>query len=560
MARQRDPGLGRRVDRHVGRGDAVRGDVVRPRRIPRRSLTTTIRSVAEPTADPTSRWSAADLLIAVALVVAAFVKRLPSLPYNGMFHDDAWQAASITLTTPREWLRTSIDHPLFVALLSPLRYLADTNPVALVVPVLIVGALVPAAVFVMLRSLRYSRSIATSLAAVFVVAPGPVAFSGHLKTYVADLVIVAVTATVLPKLASMRWTARGGVLWFCGAVLVGTFSVFVLVATALAGVVLVFAAGPDRRTRAIAVGSQLVVQLLYSRHVRTTYSVERLQHFWSSRNAFVRFAWNPVVFAGRLFRHFRRVVAIVPGPGRGWLTALVAIVVLVGLLLAARRRQAIAARFLLLLLVAAALAGTVKLLPFGPGPGTVSRAGVAVARPGGRGRTRGDAATSARARLRGNLRRAFDGAAYGFAILLIALSMGHTRTYATERHAFGGRLRRARSARLRPRGALRPQSSTPTPSRPGSRSTFGRIPARLREPRCGSGSRCFPSRRRDCGNVCANGCRTSRTVFTVEGIPRLHDAPPNAIVQQELLAAGFRPAYRPKFDDTQVVIWGRAPD
>ena len=205
--------------------------------------------MAEPSADAPSRWSAADLLIAVALV-AAFVKRLPSLPYNGMFHDDSWQAPSITLTTPRQWLRTSIDHPLFVALLSPLRWFAHTNPVALVVPVLIVGALAPAAVFVMLRSLRYSRSIATSLAAVLVVAPGPVRVlrtpedlrrgprdrCGH-RDGPPEAHVDAVDRTWGSALV-LRCRARRNV------------HVFVLVAIVLAGVVLVIAAEPiDGRRR-----------------------------------------------------------------------------------------------------------------------------------------------------------------------------------------------------------------------------------------------------------------------------------------------------------------------
>ena len=99
----------------------------------------------------------------------------------------------------------------------------------------------------------------TSLAAVLVVAPGPVAFSGHLKTYVADLVVVAIIATG-SRSSRQRSGLHVGVLWFCGAVLVGTFSVFVLVAIALAGFVLVFAAGTGSTNAAIAVGSQFVVQ------------------------------------------------------------------------------------------------------------------------------------------------------------------------------------------------------------------------------------------------------------------------------------------------------------
>ena len=90
-------------------------------------------------ADPTTDWSFWDLAIAVALAAAAFVLRLQYFPRNGLFHDDAWAAASVSLTSPSEWLRTSVEHPGFTLMLSPLRWAARDEPTVLLYPVLVAG-------------------------------------------------------------------------------------------------------------------------------------------------------------------------------------------------------------------------------------------------------------------------------------------------------------------------------------------------------------------------------------------------------------------------------------
>ena len=153
-------------------------------------------------------WSLWDLAIAVALVASAFVLRVQFFPRDGLFHDDAWAAASVSLASPMEWWRTSVEHPGFTVLLSPLRWAARDQPTVLLYPVLVAGALAPAVVYGFLRALAYARSISCALAALVVVAPGAIAHSDHLKTYVIDLSIVAVIAAVLPRLAAIRWTTR----------------------------------------------------------------------------------------------------------------------------------------------------------------------------------------------------------------------------------------------------------------------------------------------------------------------------------------------------------------
>ena len=309
-------------------------------------------------------WKRADWLLAIALVVSAIVIRVGALPDSGLFHDDAWAAASVSMASASEWLRTSVDHPLFNALLWPLHSVAADRPTVLVYPVFVAGALAPAAIFVFLRSLSYPRSVSCALAAMVVAAPTAIAFSAHVKTYVIDAILIAGIAAVLPHLARVRWTARIAVVWVLAALLVGTFSIFVLITTAIAGVVLVFHAHDDRRTRVLAVAAQAVAQLIYVSAITRTYSDAVLDRFWRAQGGYIEATANPFALAADVYDHYRGVVEVFPGGGSGAAT-IVSLVALAGLIIASVRRGAVAARLLLLLLLLAAAASIFKLVPFG---------------------------------------------------------------------------------------------------------------------------------------------------------------------------------------------------
>jgi hypothetical protein len=495
----------------------------------------------------------ADVLTAVALVGFALVVRRLALPRDGLFHDDAWEAVSITLTSPREWLWTSVEHPGFVAMLSPLRYIGRRTPVALVIPVLLAGALAPVAVFVLLRSLAYARSIATALATVLVVAPAPVVFSGHLKTYVVDIIIVAVVAIVLPRLAQLEWTNRVAVAWVVAALLLGTISGYALIVTAVAGVVLVWSAGGDRRTRMVAVALQLLVQGAYFLFISHTYSGSLLRRFWQQRNGFIELDRNPGVTAGNVFLHFRRVLTVFPGGGTA-LTTLLVIVVVIGLALAVRDRAAIAARFLVLLLLVAAVAGAVRLVPFGPGPGNfrgrlslwlapITAVGIA------------EVLHRVRALAGHDLRRAFDVVAYGIAIVLLVVSVGNVPRYApTGSHSAVSFI----DANLAENDVviLAAQSSYAWATETASHVSLRHDARGQMGTRLVLDQRVFPVDRTDLLPRLHELLQRARRAFVFDGVPRAFDAQ-NRAIPRELRAAGFVPVYPLRFGDTRVLIWGR---
>jgi hypothetical protein len=313
---------------------------------------------------PSTHWSIVDLLIAAALIGGAYALRLHSFPHDGLFYDDAWQAASITLTHPSEWLRTSVEHPGFTVLLSPLRGVARHHANYLVVPVFAVGVLAPAVVFGFLRALAHRRSVACALATLVVVTPTAIGMSSHVKTYVADLCIVATLAVVLVPLSNTRWRAGLAAAWVVAAILVGTFSVYALIATAVAAIVLVMHPSGDVRVRVIAVAVQAVVQAGYLALITRTYSTRALHDAWAARGGFVEIRRNPLTTLGDFTHHIGGVFSVYPSHTRG-LTALLGAVAIAGLLYAATRTRAVSARFLLLLFATAAAGGVLQLLPFG---------------------------------------------------------------------------------------------------------------------------------------------------------------------------------------------------
>jgi hypothetical protein len=491
-------------------------------------------------------------MIALALVAGAVVMRRHALPSDGLYHDDAWAAISITLTSPREWLYTSVEHPGFVALLSPLRYVGQHNPDVLVIPVLVIGALAPVVVYALLRSLSYARSIATALAAVLVVAPGPVALSGHLKTYQIDLIVVAAVAMILPRLVRTRWSSRMAALWVVATVLLGTLSGYALLITAIAGVVLVWYAAGDRRTRVVAVALQLLVQLAYFRFISTTYAAASLRRWWQHQNGFIDLDPNPAVTAGNLLLHFRRMLAVFPGGGPA-LTTVMVIVVIVGLVFAARSHSAIAARFLVLLLLVAVVAGTVQLLPFGPGPGwwlgrlslwLVPVTAVGIAELAHRARSRGGP----------KLRAVFDAAAYTFVVVLVVVSVTHVpRYWFTGSHSAVAFIdaNLGRDDIL----ILNKYSSYAYANETDSRVNVRHDARTQTGTRLDLDHRVVPVERPALVRRLPARLPRTRLVIVFNGTPWHFVS--NDAADRELRVAGFRPAYYLTFGGTRVVLWGR---
>jgi hypothetical protein len=315
-----------------------------------------------------------DLVVAGVLLVIAFLARRHGLPTDGLWHDDTNPAAGAkAVSSLSDLFAVSIEHPGFTALLMGWRDLIDGGDASWTYPALIAGSLSPPLLYLALRGCGYERSISALLGAALAAAQTDIIFSGRIRTYTTDLLIVLGLAMIVPRLARIRWRWQTAVAWVVAAFVVATFSGFALIAVALAGVTILLHPRSDLRVRAAAVATQAAASAALLAATSSTYDVTLARDRWRDVfDAFPTFHLNPFRFADEVFVHLRRLAETYPG-GPSALAAVCIVVALIGLVtIVWKGRQAIRARYLLLLFGVVFVGGLLGILPFGPTQGPTS--------------------------------------------------------------------------------------------------------------------------------------------------------------------------------------------
>jgi hypothetical protein len=328
---------------------------------------------ARPVRLPAGTGRAFDVIAVVALAVVAWLARWGSLPSDGLWFDDSWVAAGAMLGSPGDLLSVGSGHPGFTAVLMAVDRLGSGDLAYLGVASLVFGVLVAPALYLGLRSFGYERAISTILSAALAVAPIPILYSGRVKGYTLDTLVVLLVATVLPVLARRTWRWPVAAAWTVAAIGVSTFSGYTLLATAGAGLILVLHPAGDRPVRVAAVTAQAAVQGAYLVVAQSKSDLAGIEEVMETAyDAHLSFSWNPLTFGNEVLEHLRRLAEVFPlspGDNRWWL-ALAAVLAMAGLVLAAvkgrRQSETVAARYLLLLVVMAAAGSLVDRFPFGP--------------------------------------------------------------------------------------------------------------------------------------------------------------------------------------------------
>ena len=207
--------------------------------------------------------------------------------------------------------------------------------------------------YLLLRRLGYARSISALLGGALVVGTVHILYSGRLKTYVFDPLIVIGLVAVVPFLARVKWRWPTALAWVASAILISSFSGFAFVATAIAGVILLLHTQSDRTVRLLAVGAQAVGQLVLFAALQQA-AGRQLEELEANQeklyDGHLTFSWNPLRFGSEALEHYRRLAVVFPG-GPGWLLTMCALVALAGLLVTAfTKREGVAARYLVLIL------------------------------------------------------------------------------------------------------------------------------------------------------------------------------------------------------------------
>jgi hypothetical protein len=322
----------------------------------------------------------ADLLIAAVLGVVAYLARRHGLPTDGLWHDDTNPAAGAKAASSlSQLLAVSLEHPGYTVLLKGWWDLPGGSDASWAYPALIAGTLSPPLLYLALRGCGYERSISALLGAALAAAQADIIYSGRLRTYTIDVLIVLGVAMIVPRLARMRWRWQTGIAWIVGAILVATFSGFALVAVAVGGAILVLHPKSDLRMRLAAVATQAAASIAILVATSNTYDLAENRDRWrDTYDAFVNFHPNPLRFADEAFVHLRRLAEAYPG-GPSALAGVGIVVALLGLaIIAYKGREAIRARYLLLLLGVVFVGSLLGSLPFGPLKGETTNQGYRV--------------------------------------------------------------------------------------------------------------------------------------------------------------------------------------
>jgi hypothetical protein len=315
-----------------------------------------------------ARRSVVDSVAVVALLVGAVVTRRNVLPHDGLFGDDAWQAFGAIHASAGHFLTVGFSGLGFTTLLIVWHALAP-GPEQLAQVAFAAGVVGPAVFYVLLRRFGNRRSISLLIGSAVVSERLNIIYSGRVKSYVIDALVVLGLVVVVPRLARRQWNWRFTLGWVVGAVLVGSFSPFALLAALVAGLLLLVRPSHDIEYRIVAVGAQGFVYGTLSLAVRRTYDVTSLEQWWQRTYDGFIVSHSPFGLLSQTFTHLRRVAAVFSGGPAWWAT--VCLVAAIGALILDaivrdRSPRTLRAQFLVLLLLAALVGGVTKMLPFGP--------------------------------------------------------------------------------------------------------------------------------------------------------------------------------------------------
>ena len=371
-----------------------------------------------------------DWAIAGMVAVVAAALRLGARPDEGLFHDDAWVAASALLGSPDDLIGIGSNHPGFTGLLMTMRPVADSDPGLLVWPALVFAIAGPPALYLLLRRHGWAVSLALLPAAALLVAPTHLMMSARVKTGTIETVLVVGLIVAVGVIARRRWTVAGAVAWVAVMLALCTLSPLMLLAASVAGAAVVLHPRGDVRIRVIAVAVQAMLTLGLLLVIQRHYSVERLEGFWTNRHeAFIGFDPNPIVFVRDVIHHLGQVAegfTALPT----WLGIVVAVVVLVGLAIGATRTDAVEVRYAGLLVLAGIVLSAADKVPLGATREAGLRVSLWLVAPFALG------AIEVLGRVRRRLaeRRAdrtvlFDGALVAAAVVIVVVGLGRAIDY-----------------------------------------------------------------------------------------------------------------------------------
>ena len=127
-----------------------------------------------------------------------------------------------------------------------------TVPVSMITPALIAGVVAPRRC-ICTSAVRHGPFGPRCSARRWSCATAQIVYSGPLKVYTSEVLVVLLLTVGVPSLARRSWNTTTAVAWFVGSMVLAWFSSFAMVATVAAAIVLVLHPRNDLRLRLAAV-------------------------------------------------------------------------------------------------------------------------------------------------------------------------------------------------------------------------------------------------------------------------------------------------------------------
>lgn len=304
-----------------------------------------------------------DAVVVGVLLIVGAVLRWHALPTDGLFHDDAWVALGVTNGSFDQVFGIGNTHPGYSALLMTLSPVLGSEPSAYTGPAFVAGVLGAPVVYLMLRLSGFSAAVALLPAAGLAAADVHVTYSGRVKPYVLEVLVVVALVLAVRFMAERRWGWRETAGWAVGSLVVSVFSAFSLLCAAVAGAVLLTVFGRDWWRRAIAVGVQAVGAVWLLVTMQSSYDSDWMQDLWAGRlDGYVDTDSGVLSMLGDIANRVGRSTVVISGEA-AWVYGIVGAIAAVGLVSLAWRVPW--GRFPLALLVVALAGSVAGRLPFG---------------------------------------------------------------------------------------------------------------------------------------------------------------------------------------------------
>jgi hypothetical protein len=302
-------------------------------------------------------------VVFLGLFVCAFVLRISALPTDGYFHDDAWVAASVLHSTWAQVPWTSNTHLLFSTVLKLWSYVPGIDVNRLVWVPFFFGCLGPVMVYVTLRYVKVSLPVSLIVAGSSVFSYAHQMYSGRLKQYTLDVVLLCVTIMLVHRFYNIRWRYTTAAMWLLIAMMIAATTMHMFVAIAVAGGFMLLNIKADFKLRLATICTQATCQLFYLLFNRKTYNSSFLAEGWGGTGAYINLENNALEIVQDIFLRCREALQLV-GPDNisiGYFLLLVAI----SSMLYSWCRKDYSVRYVSLLLAFLVAANIFQQIPFG---------------------------------------------------------------------------------------------------------------------------------------------------------------------------------------------------